>query len=135
MARCLGRLVAVVYVTVLLMVVVVALLGVLLPRQLVGSGVDGFEGRERRMAEGALGDIAFHGRPSLSLEPAPPTIVRWRVTAVGKCPGTPSGRRFEQMIKLLGGYRAEVRAYGLFGIPRGEAVIACQGDPDWEPYF
>lgn len=118
-----------------LLFVFVALLGVVLPRQIIGSGVEDLEGLDKRMARGALGDIAFHDRPGRGLDAAPPLIVRWRVTTVRKCPGTPSGEEFEEMIEQLGGYDAEVRAYALFGLPVGEARVSCRGNPEWRPYL
>lgn len=41
--------------------------GVALPRYLIGSGVDQYEDRQRRIAESALFEISFHDRPGLSL--------------------------------------------------------------------
>jgi hypothetical protein len=112
----------------------VLVFGVALPHLLIGSGVEDFEGIEKRMAEGARDNISTHYGTGLDYI-GPPLTVDWRVRSVEKCPGTPSGGRFERLVEMGGGKRAEVEAYTLFGIPRGQVVIPCRDNLRWEPYF
>jgi hypothetical protein len=117
-----------------LLLVFVLVFGVALPHLLIGSGVEHFEGIEKQMAEGALDNISTHYGTGLDYT-GPPLTIDWRVKSVEKCPGMPSGYRFERLVEMGGGKRAEVEAYTLFGIPRGEVLLSCRSDPKWEPYF
>jgi hypothetical protein len=112
----------------------VLLFGVVLPRHIIGPGSEHFEDIEKQMAEGALDNISTHYGTGLDYT-GPPLTVDWRVKSVEKCPGMPSGTRFERLVEMGGGKRAEVEAYTLFGIPRGQVVIPCRDDLRWEPYF
>ena len=101
-------------------------LGVTLPAYLIESGTEHREGLEKRMAEGAVGNVELHW--GLTFD-SMTFMVEKRVTSVRKCPGTPSGEEFEEMVSMLGGYSAEVRLYTLFGIPYGTAEIHCYREP------
>ena len=116
--------------------VILLYLSLALPGAFIDSGVDDFEGRERRMASAALLNVDLHwNADDMMTTQAPPFSTAWRVRSVEKCPGTPSGREYEEMIKLAYGYRAEVEFYTILGIPRGMLHIQCESDPRWEPYY
>ncbi len=106
------------------------LAGLILPTYLVGSGVDDFEGRERRMATRAL----FHGTAYYD---GPPLVLGWHVEGVEECPPLPRGEepREDGYRAWTGGRSARIGAYTLFGIPRGEVEVTCGGRREWESYF
>ena len=110
-------------------------LSLALPGAFIDSGVDDFEGRERRMATAALLDVGLHWEPASMGAPVPFFTTAYRVESVEKCPGTPSGKEYEEMIEATAGYRADVRFYTLLGIPEGELHILCDADPRWESFF
>ena len=95
-------------------------LGVAMPQRRVSSGLDDFEGLDERMARAALDKVELSTRETASF------MVAKSVTRVERCPGTPSGREFEEMLSDLGGFSAEIRPYTIFGIPQPEIVIACE---------
>ena len=125
-----------------LTVLVLVFLGLAVPMRLIGTGLDGFGDPgdcERRMAAKAL----FHG-PELYgsgfLEigdyNGPPLVLGWHVESVKKCPPLPGGEEPEaDSYRAYGGGRANIRAYTLFGIPRGEMEVDCGGRRQWESYF
>jgi hypothetical protein len=114
-------------------------LGVMLSDRVMGSGLENFEGRERWMASQALFHIAdFYGNGSLEVGDynGPPLVLGWHVESVEECPGTPSRKEIEgNHYRAVIGAHAKVRAYSLFGIPRGEMEVTCRGHRKWEPYF
>jgi hypothetical protein len=81
--------------TVLVPLSVLVVLGLVVPIRLIGTGLDDFGDRERRMAAKAL----FHG-PELYgnsfLEigdySGPPLVLGWHVEGVEECPPLPGGR-------------------------------------------
>ena len=73
---------------------VLLLASALLPLLIVDSGVEGFEGRERRGASAAffLVTTLYDGRSLDVLEyVGPPLGLGWHVEGVGKCPPLPRG--------------------------------------------
>lgn len=64
----------------------VPIVGVTLPRYLIGSCVQQHEDQRRRIGESTLFEVSFHDRPGPNLQATPTTIVRWRVT---KAEGVP----------------------------------------------
>ena len=125
--------------TVLAVLFVLVFLGVELPYRLIGTGIEDFEGRERRMASGAL----FHG-PELYgsgfLEigdyNGPPLVLGWHVKGVKECPEPPPGKKIEKdSYRAYAGASARIGAYTLFGVPRGEMGVTCGGRRLWDSYF
>lgn len=119
--------------------VVFLVAGVALPGRLIDSGLEDFEGREKRMAFDALVHVGTYFGWS-SLDPweyiGPPLVLGWRIEEVEPCLGKPT-REDYQMASYRAeiGARAKIGAYTLFGIPRGEVKVNCEGHRNWEPYF
>lgn len=114
-------------------------LEVVLPDRLIGTGIEDFEGNERRMASKAF----FHG-PELYgsdfLEigdyNGPPLVLGWHVKSVEECQAPPPGEKIEKdSYQAYAGASARIGAYSLFGIPRGEMEVTCGGRRQWESSF
>ena len=125
--------------TVLVLLSVLVVLGLVVPIRLIGTGLDDFGDRERRMAAKAL----FHG-PELYgsgfLEigdySGPPLVLGRHVEGVEECPPLPGGEKLEEdSYRAYGGGSARIGAYPLFGIPRGEMEVDCGGRRRWESYL
>ena len=109
-----------------LLLLVVFVLGMVLPRFLIGDGVNLYEGGYRKLAEQALSDTeAFHAG-----DPAAAFITAKRVMKVGMCSQNPPNfdsrypPNFDSRHYWIQG---EVRLYTIFGIPRGELRFQCEG--------
>jgi len=91
------------------------------------------------MASQALFHTAdFYGNGSLEIGDynGPPLVLGWYVKSVEECRGTPSREDFEgNSYRAMVGARAEIGAYSIFGVPRGEMDVTCIGQRKWEPYF
>ena len=85
----------------------VLVLGMVLPRFIIGDGVDRYEGNEKKIAHEKLLYIGafFAGEPYSQL-----TLTAQRVTRVRKCPQP-----------------GEVQLFTIFGIPYGELRFQCTG--------
>jgi hypothetical protein len=82
-------------------------LGMVLPRFIIGDGVDQYEGNEKNVAQEMLlyTGVFFAGEPYSQL-----AITARRVSRVRMCPRP-----------------GEVRIYTIFGIPYGELRFQCTG--------
>lgn len=114
--------------------------GTLLPLRTIDSGVEDFEGRERRAASSAFFTVTtLYGDSSLDvLEYTGPSLVLgWHVEGLEECPPLPRGEepREDGYRAYAGGRSARIGAYTLFGIPRGEVEVTCGGRREWESYF
>ena len=96
-------------------------LGVDLPQRRTESGVEDFKGVEKEMARAALDKVYLNTHGTASF------MVAERMTRVEKCPGTPIGREYDEMLSFLVGFSAEVQPYTLFGIPQRKIEISCKG--------
>lgn len=114
-------------------------LGVILPGRLIGSGLEDFGGREKRMASGGFFHVAqYYGDSFLEYDDyiGPPLVLGWHIEGLEECPGAPSRKDIEgNSYRAVGGASATVEAYTLFGIPRGEMKVTCAGRREWTPYF
>ena len=102
---------------------VVFVVGVLVTRLTVTSGVGGYDGREQALAEQAL-DVSYiaTGNPLLAN-----AIVARRVVAVeAEAPGECTEPGFEAN-GAYPGHRATVRAYTLFRVPVARVNVTCGG--------
>jgi hypothetical protein len=70
-------------------------LGVQLPARLIDSGVEDFEGAEKKLAEAALDKVYLHTRETASF------MVDKRVTRVWWCPGVDSDRERSRALWAL----------------------------------
>ncbi len=100
--------------------VIVLFLGMVIPRFIIGNGVDQCEGSKRELAEQALvyPDAFFAGEPTSQL-----AIAAKRVARIGTC------RRYPPNVsdKLFDAFQGEVKLYTIFGIPYGELRFQCEG--------
>ncbi|MDT0631412.1 hypothetical protein [Rubrivirga litoralis] len=99
------------------------IVGVLVTKLTTPSGVGGYEGRERALAEQALDASRIAtGNPLLTT-----AIVARRVVAVeAEAPGECTEPGFE-VNGAYPGYRATVRAYTLFRVPIAGIDVTCGG--------
>jgi hypothetical protein len=116
--------------------------GLGLPMWLIDNGVEDFGNRgdpERRGAARAFFYVAtYYGESFLDYGDyiGPPLVLGWRVEDVEGCPPLPSGEEPEEDgYRAYAGVSAEIGAYTLFGIPRGEVEVTCGGRREWKPYF
>jgi hypothetical protein len=114
--------------------------GALLPLRIIDSGVEDFEGRERRAASAAFFTVStLYGDSSLEVLEyvGPPLVLGWHVEGVEECPPLPRGEepREDGYRAYAGGRSARIGAYTLFGIPRGEVEVTCGGRREWRSYF
>jgi hypothetical protein len=105
--------------TVVLLLVVVTVLGMVLPRFIIGTGVNLYEGDYKKLAQQAISetDIFFAGSPDVLL------ITAKRVMKVGTCTAYPPDFDNTSYVALQG----EVQLYTIFGIPYGELIFQCEG--------
>ncbi len=92
-----------------------------MPHYSIGSGLDRFEGEERKMARFFLGHTEFF-RLGESVEGFIVTGVR--VTRIEKCPGAPP---FDpESLRPYGtDISGEIKLYTIFGIPYDEVEASC----------
>ena len=115
----------------------VLLVGMVLPARFIGSGVESFEGKERKMAELAYRMLGN----DLNEVPGPGLFVTaYRVTSVKECPVTPTIEEEGRLNRRLNPApvppapppfdappsSAEFRTYTIFGIPSGTASVECE---------
>lgn len=100
------------------LVLVVLVLGMILPRFVIGDGVGLYEGNYRKLAQQALleTDVFFAGEPTSQL-----LITAKRVMKVGTCTAYPPGDSPPYY------FQGEVQLYTIFGIPYGELRFQCEG--------
>ncbi len=119
--------------------IVLVFLGAGLPVRLIGNGLEGFGNHERRVASRAFFHVVtYYGETFLEYDDytGPSLVLGWHVESVKKCPPLPGGRKPEaDSYRAYAGASARIGAYSLFGIPRGEIDVDCDGRRRWESYF
>ena len=109
------------------------------PLGFIGSGLEDFEGRERRMAGDVLIHVeSFYGSGILEIGDynGPLLVLGWHIENVERCSGAPSRKDLDTgHYNAIVRARGEIGAYTLFGIPLGEMEVTCRGDRRWKPRF
>ncbi len=124
--------------TSLIVLCVFVYLSIILPSQLIGFGLEDFEGQERLASHALLDVTSYYGNGSLEIGDynGPPLVPGWHTKGVEECSAPPPGKRIEKdSLRAYIGGRATVGAYTLFGIPLGEIHLARGDQRRWEPYF
>lgn len=138
------------FVAVLAGILVVLIAGMILPRFFIETGVESFEGKERKTAQGAL-DSA---RSDYSEFPGPGVwTTAYQVVGLEECPNAtadpPEGETVAQSRDITIGegegddvesprmeaisrpaFSAEVQTYTIFGISSGKWSLDCEGTYD-----